>query len=71
MFKPKSPCLDCGNRSDTCHADCDRYDKYVKDNELYKSIINESKQEENIGYTLLEQQVVRNNKKYKKGCPWK
>lgn len=72
MLKPSSPCLGCEHRNETCHSDCSRYLEYVDENAKYKAIINESKHEQDMGFTLLEQQRNKNqkNKKFKKGCYW-
>lgn len=72
MLKPASPCLKCNKRSEDCHKNCEKYLQYVEDNEKYKDLINQSKQEESIGFTLIEKQLDRKYKKhkFKKGCYW-
>lgn len=70
MLKPNSPCLGCDRRDSTCHVDCESYLDYVEANEEYKEVVNQSKHEEDMSYTLLEKQRRKNNKKFKKGCYW-
>jgi len=38
--KPESPCLDCPDRSEACHAKCERYAAFVKENEVYRAHVN-------------------------------
>lgn len=43
MHRPMSPCLGCPDRNDHCHADCDRYDDFVRRAEAYREFIHKQK----------------------------
>lgn len=34
--QPKAPCKDCGDRQLMCHSKCDKYLRYLEENEKYK-----------------------------------
>lgn len=44
MIKPYCPCIDCNNRTSTCHRDCGYYKQYKEDLDYYnKKVIEERK----------------------------
>ena len=51
--KPVNPCTpDCPERSGECHGTCEKYDKYVKDNEVWNKYILSQKQPQSKGYVF-------------------
>lgn len=37
MIKPIAPCKDCTDRYVGCHVDCEKYNDFVRKNEIYKA----------------------------------
>jgi hypothetical protein len=37
MIKPIAPCKDCDDRYVGCHIDCEKYNDFVRKNEIYKA----------------------------------
>ena len=35
---PKAPCLNCQNRHLGCHDDCEKYNAYRKEQDVYKEL---------------------------------
>ena len=54
MKKPESPCLECNNRSASCHATCDLYKELCSIQGVYNNVCRDNKGSEN--------HVLRNKK---------
>ena len=39
MKRPESPCLDCTDRHESCHATCDKYIAYAEDMAAYRETV--------------------------------
>lgn len=37
IIKPIAPCKDCTDRCIGCHIDCEKYNDFVRKNEIYKA----------------------------------
>lgn len=39
MTKPQSPCLNCKDRTEDCHSNCDQYHFYIARKNVYMDMI--------------------------------
>ena len=49
MLKPQSPCLDCADRHELCHASCPLYLKYSDDMDVYRLEVKNARMSDYIG----------------------
>ena len=46
MKRPENPCYGCDARIEGCHAFCERYTRFAKDNEEYRNFIHEERRKD-------------------------
>lgn len=63
MSKLKNPCLNCSDRNSTCHANCQKYEDFEKQNKELKAFINKQKQAEYDWYNFNNAKFKRINKR--------
>ena len=49
MKRPESPCLDCKDRHESCHADCEKYIQYTKALDEYRETVKANRLKEYVG----------------------
>lgn len=50
MIKPYCPCIDCNDRTSTCHGDCGYYKQYKENLDYYNKKVIEEKKRPHVIY---------------------
>lgn len=51
MIKPYCPCIDCNDRTATCHGECGYYKQYKENLDYYKRKVIEEKKRPRVIYS--------------------